>query len=259
MTDEPQDPNDGRIKLVKPNIKLTKPASSGSGLKIVGLVIAAAALLLWLFSGSGSNESPAVSGSTQLTGQGAADLAVAITKQLGEASKPGAESAPQMDSGASPSALNGVRFTVAMPTGWATETAGRQIFLRKPGDPRVCQITANPGFDLAGFREEALGKEIEFESQTMKEIFEAVGQGQVKVNVTGKLLDSSNSGDTYRYAVQTRSTTSANARSTTQSGVNATSIAGTSMVRLQCMNMEGDHDKGSDMETIGRSLSVTKS
>ncbi|WP_454863482.1 hypothetical protein [Pseudomonas hormoni] len=246
---------------------LEDPPSPGSALKIVGLLVTGVAIVFWLFSSSSSSSPPPPSlPAPTVSGPAAADTVISLTKQM-TASDGQVNYAEQIDQpiglkSSQPTTsnpwtmLDGVKVAFVSPSGWTSEKSGRQLFLRKSEDARVCQIVADSKFDPEPFRAEVLDNEVEYESQMMSELLEQGGQGLMSAQVTAKLVDKETTETEYHYVVETMADFTLGTKSLKKKGVNATWIKDSQMVRLQCMNMNGNDDEGAEMSVIGLSLKI---
>jgi len=250
-------PSKERIKLVEPAFQLRKPQSPGSGLKFAGALVLLVILLLWFYSSS----DPKPLQLSPQEGAAAADQVEQLTKELSERAREAENAKMKKMSGgtARTLTLNEVQFTFNVPSGWSLSDAGRQKFVRKNGDARICQLTADKSYDTKGLIAEVRGKEVAFEAQYMKEALGMAVPKEVRIEVGGNLLHSSYGSNSVNYIVRTRAKMIANNRGIEQTGINSTYAVGRLMVRMQCMNMAGTSDDGGAMETMGRSLKLTAS
>jgi len=244
-----------KLQLVEPPLELRRPRSPGSGLKVAGAFVVLAVLLLWLFGGG---RSPKPIHPTVQEGAAAADQLERLTKELSERAGEAKNAKMKKLAGGEDRTLtlNGVQIRVFVPPGWSISDDTRQKFLRRSGDSRICQLTADSNFDTKGRIAEIRGKEVDFEAQTMKEALGMAVPKEVRIDVGTELVLSSYTSNSVNYAVKTRMTMVVGNRSIEQSGVNSTFAAGSLMVRLQCMNMSGTGDEDNYMEMIGRSLNL---
>ena len=258
-----------RIKLVEPPLQLRQPPPPGSGLKQAAALVLFAVLLLWLFSGGDGSPKPiqpsSQGGSSprqiQLSPQGnatAVDQVEQLTKELSERARETESATMKKMAGGGDQLLilNGVQFRITVPTGWTVSEAGRQSFVKKSGDARICQLTADKNFDTKGMITDVKGKEVEFEARYMKEALGMAVPSEVRIEVRGDLLQSSYNSDLIKYTVRTRATIKAGNKSIEQGGINTTVAASKLMVRLQCMNTSGTSDQDGSMESMGRSLKL---
>jgi hypothetical protein len=242
-------------------IRLEEPPSSGVGLKKTGLAIVILVVLIAIFSNTSSDREVRGPSDIDLSSTETADEVVREAKKLspdvGTPATAPIEREPKgrPDNG-SFIELNGVQFTLDVPVGWTQDRQSRQIFLRKPADGRVCQLTSNQSFNVAAFKGDALGNEVAYEEALAEELLTIGVQGAATVEVDGGIMYMSLNGPSYRYAVRLHIVMNAGKSSTSRLAINATAIDNTMMVRLQCMNMGGLADNGNEMERLARSLAV---
>lgn len=244
-----------RIKLVEPPLQLKRPHSPGSGLKVAGALVLVAVILVWLFGGI---DRPKPIQLSPQEGEAAADKVEQLTKELSERAREAENTKMKKMAGGEHRTLtlNGVQFRITVPSGWSVSDAGRQKFVRRSGDSRNCQLTADNAYDTKGLIAEVKGKEVEFEAQYMKEALGMAVPKEVRIEVSAKLLLNNYSSTSLNYVVRTRLKMIAGNRSIEQMGINATFAAAKLMVRLQCINMAGTADEDNAMESMGRSLKM---
>ena len=244
MTEDRNASDGSRQNAETLDVKLKKPRSPMWQMTLVALAVFVFITLIWPLFSSDRGQS----GADVRT----ADQVVDVTREMSGDT----QASPAWTNGG-PHSLNGVSFDIALAPGWRAEPATRQIFLSRQGDSRVCQITAQRPFDVKGFRSEVQGKEIGFENATVTEAMSMAVPASARVSVTSTLLDSVSTEGQYRYAVSTVTSVTMDTLSSKQTGVNATAVAGESMVRLQCADTAGGSDPDQAMATMGRSLSLT--
>ncbi|TCG06566.1 hypothetical protein BZM27_25520 [Paraburkholderia steynii] len=257
---------------------------------MAGLIIVAVSIVLAVgkaIIGAGSNQQSQTSGSdladavqstastlgpragsvTAEEARETAQVALETTQQQAAVrASPSPESPEQQGTSSSPDAgrqagmktetLNGVSFDFNLPSGWSEQSGDNQIFLRKSGDARICQIATVKPYDVAQLISDASGHEAEVEEQFVGQNMQ-VGASLGHVQVQGRTLSSSKDDNSYNYVVRLTSTVSLdNGRSASQRIVNAVSAQGNSLVRLQCANAGGSDDMGSEMEGIAATLKI---
>jgi hypothetical protein len=248
------------IRLVEPKLKLKRPPSVGSGLKIAGAIVTAIVTLLWIVRGDDSPKSRDLQLTPAEAAASAADRVEQLTKELDGTTQNAQPSSlfEMTNEGATELSLNGVKFKIAVPQGWKPSNNATQIFLRKQGDPRICQLTTATKYDTAGLINDVKGKEVNFEAEYMRAALGATLSDDAQVIVGGKLLISKYGKNKLHYAVRTFTFMKlfADSQLIEQRGINAVFAFRSSMVRLQCMNMSGKSDDGEDMENMGKSLNI---
>ena len=253
---QPTEQDATKLKLQEPKTQLAKPERSGSGMLIAGGVVVVVMCLIWILRG-GETSRPTQVKLTPSQGSDAADQVEKLTNELIERSK---DSKPSnflkvADEQISTLSLNGVQFRVALPPGWKPILSGTQIMVRKEKDPRICQLTSDPKYDIAGLIGDVKGKESEFEAQYTKEALSRAASG-AQVTASGTLLASDYGKNRLHYAVRTKVKMTSGSRFMEQGGVNAVYAVGSRMVRLQCMNMSGTSDEADVMKVMGKSLLI---
>jgi hypothetical protein len=245
MTDD-RNASDGSGNGDMRDVKLKKPRSPMLQMTLVALAVFVFTTLI----------RPIFSSDPADRGQSAADVQTAdqVVDMTREMSRDTQIRTGWTEGG--PHSLNDVSFDIALAPGWRAEPAKRQIFLRKDGDSRFCQITAQTPFDVKGFRDEVQGKEVPFENATVTEAMSMGVPPSAKVSITSTLLDSVSTEGQYRYVVRTATSVTMDTLSAKQTGVNATAVAGSSMVRLQCADTSGGSEPDGAMAAMGRSLAL---
>lgn len=242
-------------------IRLEEPPSSGAGLKKTSLAIVILVILIAILFGTSSDREVQGQNDIAPSATQSADAVVRETKKLSPDVDAPATAPVEREPRGRPDNesfinLNGVQFALDVPVGWTQDRHSRQIFLRKPADGRVCQLTSNASFNVAAFKEDALGKEAAYEQALAKELLAIGAQGAATVKVDGRTMYTSHQGPSYRYAVRLHTVITAGKNSTSRLAINATAINNAMMVRLQCMNMGSMADDGNEMERLARSLAV---
>ena len=252
------------IGIPRPRIKLRRPPSPGSTLKIIAAIVAVLALCSWFFSGSSGPQSSGAGGGQ---GEGADPAAVeAILSGATESSPGGASLKPDTEGtdgqagGETTATVSGVSVQFSVPEGWVLNEQAGQVFIRESAGTRLCQITGKTSFDLAGFEGEVKGQEANFESAYLQEMLVSGVQvsaptgADVHVEIEPHLLLASYTADTIHYVVRAKATLFLDTRRVYLRNVIANVARGKNLARMQCSNMSADQDSESQMENLAGSL-----
>lgn len=254
MSNELKQTEETHIQLVEPKLELKVPPTAGHGLKFAGALVCIVMLVVWFFIESKGEKKK------EEKNLPAADMVQRLTLELQSPEAQSAQPSLQksVKGGVAEYSVNRVNFSIALPKEWRAEVLGNQLFLRRNGDERICQITAHSNSDTKGHIQEIKGKEADFEAQFVRETMGATMPEGVKMVTVGQLLSSKYAVDTFSYAVRISGQITAGSKSLEQTSVNAVSASNKRLARLQCMNMGGKGDANSEMASIAKSLIVSK-